>query len=483
MLKLQSLKNFVSKPNFVLFLILASFFLGGVFLTVIYPIFAGQDEARHYNTIQYLSEPQEKNWKIQERIEPDIDSIEKFNYTQEIVETGKATGYDIIRYDGYDTLPFSQTYNGLNEEKIKNNNWNNFNQNTPVNIVRSANLFHQFNAFFEKKLADQNILVRFYFERTLSVLLGTFAILFAYLIAKNISFSPKVSLLLTAIIAFQPKFSSYFSNINYDALLIPLFFLFTLAGVLTLKNGLNLKNITLLIASAYIATLTKGTGYVLIGIMAILFLFFAYQKIRSLKNKNFNYLAYIIAIATIIFLFFYFDRFIPVKSSLIETFASLQKYADESLTMGRFGLSSRTYWGLLTWQNNFSIYFALNLIWLVEIVASIGVIIFLFSKNKLSYLPEKKFVIFLLAMIVALQLGIRAYDWRIFDANGSLNLGTPGRYFLPNVTAHIILLFVGLGQILQKEKYLRYALLTGLLLMFFYSMHLIFGVILPRYYL
>ena len=55
--------TFYKNPTFVLILILGVFFLKGVFLATIFPIFGGQDESRHYNTIQYLAEPAEKTWE------------------------------------------------------------------------------------------------------------------------------------------------------------------------------------------------------------------------------------------------------------------------------------------------------------------------------------------------------------------------------------------------------------------------------------
>ena len=90
---------------------------------------------------------------------------------------------------------------------------------------------------------------------------------------------------------------------------------------------------------------------------------------------------------------------------------------------------------------------------------------------------------FFLLMVIALQAGIRFYDWKIFARTGALELGTPGRYFLPNMAAHIALLFTGLGMVFRKKEYFDISLLVGLLLMFSFSLYLIFDVVMPRYYL
>jgi hypothetical protein len=107
----------------------------------------------------------------------------------------------------------------------------------------------------------------------------------------------------------------------------------------------------------------------------------------------------------------------------------------------------------------------------------------LFSKRKFDYLPEKKYIIFLIGVIIALQLGIRFADWRAFSVSNRLNLGTPGRYFLPNLASHIILVFVGLGALLRKEKYFNLTLLFGLISMFAFFMYIIFDLVIPRTYL
>ena len=73
------------------------------------------------------------------------------------------------------------------------------------------------------------------------------------------------------------------------------------------------------------------------------------------------------------------------------------------------------------------------------------------ATKSLDFLPKKKYVLFLIGMVVALELGIRVADWHVFSGSGSMkySLGTPGRYFLPNLEAQIILIATGLGALLH----------------------------------
>jgi len=489
---IQSAKDFSKKPGFILALILAGFFFKGVFVATLFPIFTGQDEARHYNTVQFLAEPKEKTWPMTPRpIVPDKATIADYNFSEEIREAGAAADFDLFRHAMYDTSAFSDSngYDGKNETLINSGPWKPYNYLSPPDTAGKS-LYHRLASLIEKSFASQNILFRFFSVRIFSVLLGTLTVLFAYLIMINIGIRPKESLIMTAIIAFQPKLSMYTTNINYDVLLIPLFALFTLGAVLSLKKGLDWKNVNLMVISIILGMLTKGTAIVMLAVFLGLTGFHLYQKIKH-QNK------FLIAIAlpllllvfgflvprVTIYLGYNLVALLPFKGSLTDIFLSLQSYLGKSLTMGRFALSSRTYWGSLGWEDNWLSQNFTDIIKLIEAFSLVGLGMYFFSKKQRpEYLPEKKYVLFLITMIVALQLGIRFYDWKLFMQTGSLDLCTPGRYFLPNLAGHIILVFTGLGMLFRKENYFKNSLLTGLILMFSFSLYLIFNVVLPRYY-
>lgn len=486
---------FFKKPVSILALILTIFFLKGVFLASITPIFVGQDEARHYSSIQYLSEQRPVTWPIVERKIEDKNSIQRFNYSQEVLETAKAIDYDNATEYLYNTFSFIQGHDGKNESKIINNDWHQYNEYYPPNKVGKKSIYHNLLTVIEKSFGDQNILVRYYLIRIFSVFLGTLFILFSYFITKNIGFSAKNSLLLTAIVSFQPRFSIYYTTINSDALLILTFALFTLGGILALKNGLSWKNIFLIVFSILLGILTKPTASVLLIGAALLFMYFLYEKVKN-KNRKIKYIALLIFACITASLLIYFKKYLPDNiSNICNLFISVKDYLSKTLTIGRFGLSSRTYWGILSWTKNWSINNGTNIIWLIQAIAAVGIAFFLFSKKKFAHLPEKKYIVFLLMMLALLQLGIRFADWMFFYNNGGhIETGTPGRYFIPNLTAHIILVFTGIGILLEKtsvrdgsasngQKYFEYSLIIGLVLMMTFMLYIIFDNIIFRYYL
>jgi len=494
MKKIRFYWDFCKKPSFILLLILIAFFLKGVFLAAAFPIFDGQDEARHYNTIQFFSEPKEKTWKIniatpQQMQARDSNNLETYNFSEEIKKTATAADNSALRTEIYNTIDFSNSYDGKNEAQINSKIWQPINQDYPPDITAKSydKLYHILGTFIENTFARDSILVRFYLIRIFSVLLSALTVLCAYLIMREIGFQPKASLIMTAIIAFQPKFSFFTTNISYAPLLILLFTTFTLGGILYLKNGLDWRNAALMITSAVLGMFTKATAIVLVAMLIFMVAFMIYQKF-SRRSKRAKYWSGPLFILASILVLVFFHQYLPLNNSkgISGIIVSLYEYLAKTLTIGRLGLSARTYWGTLSWVNSWTLDNIINLIWLIEAFAIAGLAIFLFSKKKFDFLPEKKYIIFLISMIIALQLGIRLADWPHFAKTGSLALGTPGRYFLPNLASHIILVFTGLGALFayfKKEKYFEIALKAGLVLMFAFCTYMIFDVVIYRFYL
>jgi len=473
---------FLKKSGFVLALILVSFFLRGVFLTALFPIFDGPDEARHYNTIQYLSEPEEKSWTINERpIKKDKSDIAGYNFSQEIIKTAENIKTNDPGDDLFGIINFSESYIGKSENAINLNDWHRYNENYPPDIAGENNLYHLLCSLIEKSFGQYSILIRFYLIRIFSILLGTAVLFLCYIITKNIGFSEKYSLLLSAIISFQPRFSMHFSYITYDDLLILAFALFTLGCVLILKNGLRRKNVLLALTAMLIGLFTKGTSIVLLTVFIFFLACLFYKKIKNHKIKRAPLLASIILLLVLVFIFQkYFDLATLISGM---NFGTLGEYLFKSLTVGRMEITSKTYWGNLQWSSNIFYDFILYFIWAIEIISAIGIAVIIFSKKKIEFLPEKKYILFFLGMLAALQLGIRFYDWQIFSQTGGFDLGTPGRYFLPNIISHFILVFCGLVAFLKKEKYFDISMKVGLLFMFFFWFYLIIDVVMPRYYM
>lgn len=487
MIKTQTPIKFLKKPGVILGLVLAAFFLKELFIADVFPMFTGQDEARHYNTVQYLAEPEEKTWEMTEQTDgmQDKDRLDTYRFSDEIRRTAAAAGLNENREHSYSLMPFeADSFQGKNEAEINSRPWPAINRLKPPDVVGGGTLYHKLASLVERMFSQEGIFTRFFSVRAFSIFLGVLALFFFYLIFKNSGFSEKTSLVLTAIVSFQPRFSIYYTFVNYDALLILAFAGFTAAGIFILKKGPDWKNILLLVASAAVGYLDKGTGIVLVATAFFLAAYLAWEVFaRKFPNKKY-FLPFFAALAGVLVLII-FGKYLPVgyNNGVWGNIVSLWKYFFETLTPGKLALSARTYWGTLSWVDSWLLGKTVDIIRAVELVSVVGIVWYLVSRKIPDYLPKKKFVFFMLGMVLALQLGIRLADWFYFATSGTTPLGAPGRYFIPNIASHMALTALGIGMLVRKKEYFDKALVLSLVLMFGFAAYLIFDVVIFRYYL
>ena len=471
----------------MLVLILLSFILKGSFLVGLFPTLQGPDEQAHYAAIQLCNEPKEKTWKTEhpETIHV-FDKINTFNYSRELIETANIVGFDRIKSRKRNTTPFIDSYDGKNEEVIKMNNWERYVDKYPPSAATST-IYHKISSIFEGSLSSSNILVRFFSIRLFSVFIGAAVVLLAFLISKDVGFSDKSSLLIAAIISFQPMFSMASAIVNYDILLIFFFSLFIYGAVSLLKDGLRWKNILIVASAAFLGYLTKGTGVVLIVAAFSLFAWLLYKKLKISWKKYLSFLVIVTSsIALLLFLlapgFVNSITGLHSDSKFSSQTESLREYFEKTIGIDKFTETESSYWGNFGWLDTKIHGGIINVIIIIEILAVVGIILFLILKNKTSPLIETRYVIFFILMALGLQLAIRFFDWRIFDRHGEILIGTPGRYFLPNIVPHFILIAIGLYALL-KRKNLDNILKTILVLMIILFLYSTFNLIIPRYYL
>lgn len=540
----------------ILTIILAAFFFRGLFLVAIFPIFKGQDESRHYNTIQYLETNKAQNCQSHEKgNKQDKQSIATYRYSDEIRETALLSQTQQTRGKSYNKIKFSNSVNGLGEQDFKKSVHSKTQHICPPDVARNAlisddfSLYHKSLVGIESWLKTQNIFIRYYFLRIISVFLGVIVLLLAYNIFRAVNFSDRQSLILTTIISFQPKLSIYFTNINYDALLIPLWTIFVLLGILILKKGWNLWRTIALFTILWLAILTKPSALAMLGIVIYLLIYKVYQEIKKRnkkgKIKTWQILLVIGTVFFIGFLIYPLLKKVGIFNLTTDRYTqSIGVYIGKSFS--KIYGSSRDYWGSLGWRaNNLTIWYV-RIIWLVEYIAWGGLIIFTFDaifgrifksgvsrlqwkffrkltighrkkreskrgtlatfvvgriKNSEKYFKkmetvvklinrQKQYLWFFLVSILVLQIGIHIADWKVFVETGSLTLGTPGRYWLPNIVPHFVLLALGLKIVTGffeskqlRRKYFDLSLLALMVLMILYWSYEVFDIIIPRFYL
>lgn len=477
------------KKSKLLLLLLAVFFVKQLFMVAIFPMFQGPDEPVHYATIQnsanrLLDISQKKASNVistEDMADKNNDKKNYPKYSEEISNVYNLVGVSRVSFHSRSTQIFSSGMNGKNEDEVKNNNWK---KGGGKDIVADLPGYYFFPSCIEKILSKCNIFIRFFGTRIFSIFLGILIILFSYLSAKKIGFDDNISILLTALIGFQPIFSQSAAITNYDIMLVFAFSLFIFGSIWILKNGLNWKNISLLIFSIFLGIFTKAPAIVLPIVFYFLMAYFIknHYKINTKKIVIGFIVTTLFLILSVKFLFpnNYFASTIPdINSSRL---VSINKYI--STTMDRWDWSELSYWGNFGWLDTAISSWIVNLAHWIEIAGILGIIAYFFFPKKVpEFLPKKKYIWFLIGIFLGLQFAIRFADWNHFNNTGKIEIGTPGRYFIPVIFAQFSLIVIGIGMLARKYsvwKNILKILALGMIMLWIYSVLII---IIPRYYL
>ncbi len=479
------------KPLFWLSVLLFVFLAKGAIFSLSLPFFQGPDEQLHYATIQYRAEPTEKNWPLRHMVRTiDGGDISTYHFSEETIKSAQATQFDEVKFQNENTQTFTQSSTGINEPMIAESSWKRYIDTYQSDVSGTSSFYYSFGTQMEKLFSHQSILFRFFSIRLFSVILGTLVILLAYLTTRKIGFSAWHSLIVASLVAFQPMLATTAAQVNIDIALIFSFSLFIYAAVSLLRDGWRWSWIALLIFSAGLGLYSKGPGLILIVCALPLLIFVAYRHFTQISKRNF-FLGLFLAGSFIFGLTF---TFVPASylasitnitatSHFSSPSESISRYFDKTIRQGALRDTEASYWGHFGWLDTKVSGRTIDIIWTLEIIAWIGAILFLISKKQIGYLPEKKYIVFSVGIIIALELAIRFYDWRVFDVTKQILIGTPGRYFLPNIIPHIILMVTGLGYFTRNKKQFDTLLKVLLILMILFSLYAMFDIIIPRYYL
>lgn len=513
-------------------LLLCVFFLKGLLFETVIPIFHGTDEYIHYSTVQHFSEPHKKTWGTAYRkpTRSNTKIIELFNYTEEIRAFGRLSKNPDFAGSPYNTPNWNaKTISSIESEMRSGKHFPHFDLTPPLYVHKST-LAHNISANVEKANTNKDFFHRFYTNRIAMIAYGLITVISAFFIARWAGLKDEHSLLIAVIVAFQPQLTSLTSSINYDGPLIATSSVFILATVSIMRHKLNIFNTSLLLIAVYVSFLIKAIGGLWFIAMIGILLWGLRERclfIRQLKTQ------FIILIAIVVFGMLFIA--LPDKhttqilsnisihnSEGVGILESIGNYLDGHVfDEGKSHRTSTTYWGTFGWLDTTmheSVYFWIRQI---EHIAYFGLFIlvlywnrkqkwfrasfswirkkvkYLFTNQKIKralyaiahsiwskkdHIPKAKYLILFMFLILLLQIGVRFYDWQGLYLNGE-GVGTPGRYFLPTLIPHIILLVVGLGMFVKNSRAFGLILKTLLVGMVTLNLYVIFLIIIPRYYL
>lgn len=480
------LKTFFS--IFIVFLFLTCL---GIFFSISLPPYQGPDEQVHYATIQYHAEPKEKTWSIENTIDYHVDGndISTFHFSEEVIQLGKLSYLDEIKWQGFNAPHFTGGTIGPLEADLRTNTYKRFIDTYPKNTSSNTSFYYWVSSSLEQYLYTSSILERFFALRLFSVLLYLGTILTVYALAKKVFDAHLNQILFTLFIGLQPMLLATGAIVNIDIALIFGSTLFFWCAIRLIEKP-SYPNHLLILISLAAAFFGKAPGIAFVPVVIGIYLYLLQKKYQLSYKKIIRFGFYFGALFAILFLFFASDTFLATflnlgnNSKFSSPLQSILTYLDKTLGSDALLRTHTSYWGNFGWLDTKINDTLLTFLWILEALAWLGAILFLLSKKTVSHLPKKIFVLLGISMLFFLQFAIRFYDWRVFDTVGKIIIGTPGRYFLPTIAPYLLVLVTGLGFLFTKNKAqfttLLKALSLGMLLLCLYC---ILNAIIPRYYL
>lgn len=400
-----------------LVILLVLFFLKGIIWLLLTPIFQVPDENVHFGLIQYLGENNH------------FPGFKNSNHvSQELVLAGETVNFNWMK-----SHPVWQGYPPDWQVKIKaikpqsKTIFGDFKSQGGQKLPKG---YFVLGAAVYKIIINHNFFWRFYALRFLSVILGLITVYLSYLIAEIIFKNKTLSLAVVSLIAFQPMASVIFSSITYDSLSImtATAFLYFAVKFIQTKNkkfqwlalmvalfGLMVKSQLIGLSLAWLFLLTKKQlKFLPLFLVILLILSWQIHDIRQFlllipewfQENNWHQISNYLSVY--------------IKPLLAEVFP--------------------WYWGVFGWLEKVMPLLVYRVIKILCGLSLIGIII------------SRQFrrIRFLLIFTLVMVLVIMVNDFFIFSQRGA-NFGVQGRYFLPAVTAHMILLVFGLQVLIPKN--------------------------------
>lgn len=475
---MKKIKKILKNNSFFIVIFTLALIKGFLWFGVI-PILQAPDVERHYSTIQWRAEPKET---IQENNGKgsgcDMRDYTTCNFSPQYSQFLKLTEFEEARFNINNHQTFSsQSKIGPNEKTIQESNLNPHFETLPPTTVDYPPFYYETGSWIYSIFSDNNLLTKTFAIRFYSLFLGMLILVFAYKIGKVLNFSNTSSALLMGITAFQPMLSFMSIAINVDVALILGITMFLYFSLSTIRHSLNRNNVIGLIIASLLAIFSKPAGAIVLAFFPILALFHI-PTIRQMTIRQ-----------TLVAIFSLFVLLIIlIKNSIFQMFTNLPKpevsywqsltdYLGYHFTFWDQYKFFGSYWGWFGWLDHPMGKYVYLFIFLLILIALIGFIWFLFSKNQFN----KKSYIFLLITVIIFHLGILFYEFRMFIGSEQ-GFGLQGRYFLPTIAASIPIYTKGFVFLFRKTNP-KMVLGALFFLMVFLNFLAIFAYIIPGFYL
>ncbi len=442
--------------NKALRILLILAFIKGIVWMVMTPIFQVPDESSHFSIIQIIAETGKRPHPRRERIT-----------SKELMTVSQTVGFNWeINH------PVWQGYADNWQKQINQvpDEWrSSFVQNQYQTSLKRPPLYYWLATPFYLIFHQQSFLFRFFSVRFLSVLISLITAYFVLRLSQLVFKSKSLCLAAVCLVIFQPMFSFINIGVHYDSLVILTATIFLYLGAKYLRS----RKKKYLYWNLIIGLMGLFIKPDLIVLPLVSLLLFPKKKLKVVIPVALGILVLLITLPKILI------SGIPINNVFIDKFRYLinfNEYSNNFNRLSRILISGQFlpqlqnylvntwqmhlaqifpwYWGVFGWLEKVMPAFIYQGLKILILFSLIGWLRFTYRQIKKPSFSKTtlKIMKFLVFSTIA-HLGLVVLnDFRFFTASG-INYGIQGRYLLPFISVHMILLVLGLSQLVPEKHY------------------------------
>lgn len=442
-------------------LILATLLKALVWISVV-PIWHTPDEQAHFATIQNFAEGV---------IKPSYKGLthsEELIISERFLDTERGSKRrNKFTFNPNYKIEYVTGAVGKHEEEIKN-----LAKSTRTNMLEKEMasyypLYYQAGKVIYQIFYNFDLLTRVFVVRLFSIFPILGVTLLSYLAAKEIFPKEKyLHLTVPILTSFHPMMTFLNAGVTNDGLNIFLFTAFIYFSILSIKKGLDFKNLVAFSIILGLGQITRPQFLIALPLFAVVFIYDFFVHKRSLVQAFAKILVFIpIVIVTGGWFTLqkalgnFFEQGVPLPYfETPQTATSVNLSFITHLKNSLIQTDQQTfywYWGVFKWLSLVYPAVVNQILKGITVISAIGGFFWVLKviKSK-DFSKTTTTIVFLLVTSIFFVLNIFFVDWRHIVTNG-FSLGVQGRYFLPTVLAHMILLTVGM-LVLVPAKFQRY---------------------------
>jgi hypothetical protein len=441
----------------VFWLLLASFFKQILWMGLT-PVWHFPDEEAHFAQIQNTAEFGLNYPEITSHEIAVSDRLLNLNHNENRV--------NLFILDSSFKINYSDSLKGMHEDEL-NSLDRSFSPSSEIKLITTYPfLYYWLSGQIYRPVKEASLIDRVFIMRFIAVVISLATVYICFKIGelifgKNSPWAAGLAFL----ISFQPMFSYMGAAINSDGLHIFWITLLIYGCLLQLKNS-SVKAWGIITISLALGMITKQQ--MLIGVIAVLpILILALKKIKTTKNNRLFYLLSSGALGLLLFAAYLGNvrwalSFLGIDS--LETIIKNTLSPDIFKYLGNSFIRTYRefipwYWGTFRWVH-VNLPRWTNRVQMAILAFSLSglviyyVKVYLAQKKALFKTPRFKITSYCLYISFFYYFSILLWDYQHFKMYGN-SFGIQGRYFMPTIAAHMILIMFGLtewGKLVFRKK-------------------------------